>query len=185
MPSIAAESPAVAASSSPFSLHAELGYSYLPFAVLSDSTALPPLFQAGVSGEAGVEAWMRERWGMRLAVRAFRINPSSLTASGELYRGWEGFSASLGAGYGFTLGDMKSEIFACAGLSAARYLDTDLVFAYPSIMARFSLDRRFGSGEYLSLAIPVGLMLRGGAIGYSLGIETAIGFATGFAGKDR
>ncbi len=176
---IASLLPSVAAEPKPFSLHAELAYSYLPYVLLTDSAALPPLFHAGVSGKAGLEAWLGDRWGMRLDMSVFRVNPSSMTSSGELYRGWHGYSASVSAGFGFNVMDAKAEVLAGAGLTAARYLNTNLVFAYPSAIARFFLAWRMAEGEYLSVAIPAELMLRDGTTSISLGLEAGIGIRTG------
>ncbi len=160
-----------------FSVQSEISVS--PYALISDSEYLPPLLHSGLSGKAGLEAWLHGSWALRIEAAGFMVNPSAITTSGELYRGWEGYSAGLLAGGGYGLGKARLSMLAGAGLTAARYKGTALVFAYPSIKARLGLDLFHESGIYLSFAIPAELLLRGGTVGYSLGAEVGIGFRTG------
>ena len=160
-----------------FSLSVDLAAS--PIALLSGSAGFPTLPHLGFNGKLGLEALFSERFAARIEASAFRINPSSFSTEGDLYRGWEGFSAGLLAGPIMKRGDLRAGLYGGAGLTAARYSGTALVFAYPSLHARLSIRIHDQSGFGAFFAIPADILLRGGTAGYSVAAEAGFSFEFG------
>jgi hypothetical protein len=99
----------------------------------------PSLMQLGAGGLAGLEydlaSWVPARFEFSL----FGLRPSAISSGGELYRGWQGFRIAAYSGYRFapiaSVADGRAGLLAGGAITAAGYSDTNLAFAYPSLLA--------------------------------------------------
>jgi hypothetical protein len=119
------------------------------------------LSQPGYGAEIGAALEYRSITVIRLGFGLFRVAPSAIASDGQLYRGWDGERFSAMAGYSWNIGWARLGLLAGAALSAANYLGTPLVFAYPSAIAEPRLDFRRGAGAGFWIGLPVELVFRG------------------------
>jgi hypothetical protein len=135
----------------------------------------PLLSQLGYGGDFGIFCRLGPVVPLRLGISWIRLRPSTISSDGQLYRGWDGTRFSAEAGYRFEFDRFGLELLAGASLTAANYLGTPLVFAYPSALAEPRLDYRIWNGFALWLGLPCELAIRGSVLtpsaGASLGIR--------------
>ncbi|MBL8967637.1 MAG: hypothetical protein JNG85_11565 [Spirochaetaceae bacterium] len=161
------------------------------------SGSLPVSFEAGrdalphweLSTRIGAE-WAAKRWiPLRFEAGGFRVSPSRPDASLSLFKGFDGYRFALLTGPRFFPdASRRMEIAALGGaaLSAARYTNTTLVIAYPSLLVEGRFLIAFPNSPYHGiLGVPVELMFRGPVLTASAGVELAFGMSFGGMGNRR
>lgn len=145
----------------------------------------PALTHFGFSAGGGADLRLGRIIAARLESDFFWIGSSSLSPLGIVYRPWEGLRFSLSAGYSFGPGSGTWRIGVLAGgaLTAARYSDTSLIFAYPSILAKAELGLPLGTRGALRLGLPLELMLRGDSRTLSPGLSAAYAYDLPIGGR--
>ncbi len=164
-------------------------------AVLSGN--LPVSFEAGrdalphweLATRIGAE-WAAKSWvPLRFEAGGFRVSPSRPDASLSLFKGFDGYRFALLTGPRFfpdASHRMEIATLCGAGLSAARYTNTTLVIAYPSLLMQGRLYLAFPNSPYHGiLGLPLELMFRGPVLTASAGIELAFGMSFGGMGTRR
>lgn len=115
-----------------------------------------------------------------LELSAIGFSQSSILSDGQLYRAWKSFGLGLLGGLAWgpfeipviaTKADFGFELG--ANLHAANYTGTSLVSAYPSFLARLSLDLRTKSRLGWGIFLPLEFANKGGAsiLVYGLGLS--------------
>ena len=125
----------------------------------------PTLAQLGWSAGAGLEYDLQSWIPFRFEMAGFGETASSISTGGELYKGWNGLRFAAYAGYRSPsvrfLGGSRFDILGGGALTAAGYSDTNLAFAYPSLLLVARADLRPGAGNGLVIGLPLEYMFRG------------------------
>ena len=141
----------------------------------------PSLRHSGWGASAGAEYDLEDWVPGRLELSGFGYGPSAISEGGELYRAWHGLRVAALAGYRFepieSLWSSRLGLLAGASLTAAGYTDTNLAFAYPSLLAELRLDLAAERDSFLWIGLPFEYMFRGAFRTASLGL--ALGWRMG------
>ncbi|HOX32208.1 MAG TPA: hypothetical protein PLB91_07750 [Spirochaetales bacterium] len=153
-------------------------YAALPVTWYADGPALRHSgWGASAGAEYELEAWVPGR----LELSYFGYAPSAISEGGELYRAWHGLRVAALAGYRFepfeALWSSRLGLLAGGALTAAGYTDTNLAFAYPSLLAELRLDLAAERESFLWIGLPFEYMFRGAFRTASLGL--ALGWRMG------
>jgi hypothetical protein len=170
---------------SPFSLDiAAVGL--VPLTWAPDS---PALSHSGFEARLGLEYGSPISVPIRLELGYIGVAHSRISATGELYRAWEGARLAILTGYSFrpapigTLGKLRVSVLGGGALSAAVYKGTALAYAYPSLLleprATLAIGREAAVGPWI--ALPIELMFRSGARTISPGL--GLGWRWGLGGS--
>ena len=112
-----------------------------------------------------------------LELSTARLSQSAIMHDGQLYRAWQNFG--LGALGGLSWGafsvpllktQMAVSLSVGAALHVSNYTGTNLVSAYPSVLARASFDTKTNKKESWSAFVPLEYAFKGGSSVLILGL---------------